>query len=66
MAILRMLRHFDQGGGSNLRQVLDTPRPDEDVYSVADRWLSTLDEAEQRALDVIAQLEAMIARASTR
>jgi hypothetical protein len=40
--------------------VLDTPRPDEDVYSAADRWLSSLAEQEQRALDLIAQLEEMI------
>lgn len=60
MAILRMLLRFDQGQTQNLRQMLDTPRPDEDVYSVADRWLSTLAAQEQRALDVIAQLGAMI------
>jgi len=60
MAILRMMLHFDQGQTQNLRQMLDTPRPDEDVYSAADRWLSTLADQEQRALDVISQLEAMI------
>lgn len=58
MAILRMLRQLDQGG--DLRQALDTPAPDEDVYSAADRWLSTLVSQEQRALDLIAQLEEMI------
>jgi DNA-binding transcriptional MerR regulator len=58
MAILRMLRQLDQGG--DLRQALDTPHPDEDVYSAADRWLSTLAAQEQRALDLIAQLEEMI------
>jgi DNA-binding transcriptional MerR regulator len=60
MAILRMLLYLDQGQGSNLRQVLDTPRSDEDVYSAADQWLSTLAAQEQRAMDVIAQLEEMI------
>jgi hypothetical protein len=39
---------------------LDTPRPDEDVYSAADRWLSTLTALEGRALNAIAQLEEMI------
>ncbi len=62
MAILRMLIQFDQGHRQNLRQTLDTPRPDEDVYSAADRWLSTLAAGEQRGLKVIAQLETMIAR----
>lgn len=61
MAILRMLLQFDAGQTDGLRQALDTPRPDEDVYYVADRWLSTLTEQEQRALDVIQQVAAMIA-----
>ena len=60
MAILRMLLQLDQGQKGGLRQVLDTPRPDEDVYSAADRWLSTLVAQEQRAMDLIAQLEEMI------
>lgn len=57
MAILRMLLHFDQGKGGNLRQVLDTPRPDEDVLTAADRWLSSLAEQETRAEKMIALLE---------
>jgi DNA-binding transcriptional MerR regulator len=60
MAILRMLLHLDRGKGGDLRQVLDTPRPDEDICSAADRWLSTLAEHEQRAMDIIAQLGEMI------
>jgi DNA-binding transcriptional MerR regulator len=60
MAVLRMLLVLDQDRGDDLRQVLDTPRPDEDVYSAADRWLSTLTALERRALDAIAQLEEMI------
>ena len=60
MAILRMMLHLQEQGSGNLRQVLDTPRPDEDVYSAADRWLSFLAEQEERALDLIAQVEAMI------
>jgi DNA-binding transcriptional MerR regulator len=62
MAILRMLLLLDRGKREGLRQVLDTPRPDEDVYSAADRWLSTLAELERRAMDLIAQLEKMIAK----
>lgn len=66
MAILRMLLHLDEvqalhpRQGGNLRQVLDTPRPDEDIYSAADRWLSTLAEQEKRAQAIISQLEGMI------
>jgi DNA-binding transcriptional MerR regulator len=60
MAILRMLLQLDRGQKEDLRQVLDTPRPDEDVYSAADRWLSTLTAFEQRAQELIAQLEEMV------
>ena len=59
MAILRMLLRFDQGQTGALRQILDTPRPDEDAIYAADRWLSTLATHEERARDVITQLEAM-------
>jgi len=62
MAILRMLLHLDQGQTGDLRRVLDTPRPDEDAYSAADMWLSTLAAHERRALDMVAQLEAMIGK----
>jgi DNA-binding transcriptional MerR regulator len=65
MAILRMLINLDQGRAADLRQVLDTPRPDEDIHSAADRWLSTLTGFEQCALDLIAQLETMIDKQQT-
>ena len=42
MAMLRMFVQFDSGESRNLRQALDTPNPDEDVYMAADRWLTTL------------------------
>jgi DNA-binding transcriptional MerR regulator len=61
MAILRMLIQLDQGRHTDLRQALDTPRPDEDVFSAADRWLSSLEEQDGRALEMIHQLEEMIA-----
>ena len=62
MAILRMVLHLDQGQRENLRHVLDTPRPDEDICSAADRWLSTLATQEHRAMEVIAQVEEMISK----
>jgi DNA-binding transcriptional MerR regulator len=65
MSILRMLLYLDQGRAADLRQVLDTPRPDEDIHSAADRWLSTLVDFEQRASDLIAQLEVMIDKQQT-
>jgi DNA-binding transcriptional MerR regulator len=60
MAILRMLRRFDAGERQNLRQVLDTPDPQEDIYYVADNWLTTLAQTEERAQAIIRQLNAMI------
>lgn len=60
MAILRMLRAFDEGQRDNLGLMLDTPRSDEDVYTAADQWLTALKAQEQRALEIIAQLETMI------
>lgn len=60
MAILRMLLQFDRDTGVDLRQALDTPRPDEEVYSAADQWLSTLNVQEKRALDLIAQVQTML------
>jgi hypothetical protein len=60
MAILRMLLDLDRGRVQDLRQVLDTPRPDEDAQHATDRWLSTLTELEQHATEIISQLEHMI------
>jgi hypothetical protein len=62
MAILRMLRRLDAGERHNLREALDTPDPREDVFTAADHWLTTLQSQEQRAKDMIAQLEAMISK----
>jgi hypothetical protein len=62
MAVLRMLLQLDQGRREGLCEALDTPRPDEDILTAADQWLTTLAEQEQRARDMIAQLEEMIAR----
>jgi hypothetical protein len=53
MAILRMLLQLDRGVTTSLRHSLDTPRPDEDVYMAADRWLTTLARQEEVALRLI-------------
>jgi DNA-binding transcriptional MerR regulator len=59
-AILRMLIQLDRGETSDLRQALDTPRPDEDAFLASDRWISTLVDQEQRAHRIIALIEEMI------
>lgn len=63
-AILRMLIQLDRGEATDLRQALDTPRPDEDVYMASDRWLTTLSDHEQRARQIITLLEEMIHKQS--
>ena len=60
MSILRMLLALDAGDVEDVRQVLDTPRDDEDIYTAADQWLSTLSRQEEKAETVIGQLEEMI------
>lgn len=56
-AILRMLLQLDRGETTDLRHALDTPRPDEDLATASDRWLTTLADQEQRAHTIIALLE---------
>ena len=60
MAILRMLTRLDRGESVDLRQALDTPHPDEDVYVASDRWLSTLGNEAQKAQEIIAMIEGVI------
>ncbi len=61
MAILRMLTRFDQGQTEGLRDLLDTPTPDEDIYMASDRWLTTLIDQVDRAEELICLMEARIA-----
>ena len=60
MAILRMLTQLDRGEPVDVRQALDTPHPDEDVFMASDRWLSTLANEAQKAQTMIAMIEGVI------
>jgi DNA-binding transcriptional MerR regulator len=62
-AILRMLTQLDRGERGDLRQALDTPRPDEDAFTAFDRWISTLTDQERIANEMIALIEDMLQRA---
>jgi DNA-binding transcriptional MerR regulator len=53
MAILRMLTGLDRNGVHDLRAILDTPRPDEDVLSVSDNRITSLGDQEDRACRMI-------------
>jgi DNA-binding transcriptional MerR regulator len=60
MAVLRMLLVLEENGTQDIRQILDTPREDEDIYSAADQWLSTLNQQLEKAHAIIKSLERMI------
>jgi DNA-binding transcriptional MerR regulator len=57
MAIYRMLNQLDADSSIDIKLVLDTPRPDEDVFSATDQWLSTLQGIEKSAREMISILE---------
>jgi DNA-binding transcriptional MerR regulator len=61
MAILQMFRRFDAGDTENLRDALSVPREEDELIQViADRWLTSLVELEQRAHAIIRQVGRMI------
>jgi DNA-binding transcriptional MerR regulator len=66
MAILHMLSRFDRGQRIDLRETLNLP-PEEhaDIQTVADRWLATLVELEERAQAIIRQIGHMIEMADS-
>jgi len=61
MAMLRMFIELDGGSTRDLKKVLDTPREDEDIFTAADHWLTTLYGQEKLAKQVIQLIEAQIA-----
>lgn len=58
-AILRMLAAISRDPDVNIREVIDTPKHDDEIISVCDKLLSSLREAESNALAVISQLKKM-------
>jgi DNA-binding transcriptional MerR regulator len=61
MAILRMFSELDEGNTGELKKILDTPRADEDIFTAADHWITTLNEQESLARQVIQLIEEIIA-----
>ena len=66
MAMLRMFIELDKGNTRDLKRTLDTPRPDEDIFSAADQWLTTLHGQEELAERVIRLIEEKIETGETR
>ena len=58
-AILRMLSALSCDPGADIRQVIDTPGENEDVISVCDRLITSLDAAISNAAQLKAQIERM-------
>lgn len=58
-AILRLLDALDRDAAADIEHVLDHPDPDDDILSVCDRLLTSLDAAEHNAFEMIELLERM-------
>lgn len=58
-AILRMLHTLSQNPEANIRQVIDTPKENDDIISVCDKLLTSLYYAEQNARLMLVQLHNM-------
>lgn len=57
MAILRMLRRLDNGQTRGLAKIVDTPEANEDFFTAADQWITTLSKQGEKALLLIRLLE---------
>jgi DNA-binding transcriptional MerR regulator len=63
MAILRMLQQLDAGQTNNVRAALELPPTEsanEAIEILADRWLPSLLDLEQRAQAIIQQIDHML------
>ena len=58
-AILRLLREVSADPEADWKAALNTPAPDEDIISVCDRLIHSLEDAEKNALAILAQLGEM-------
>ncbi|MBC8532319.1 MerR family transcriptional regulator [Gehongia tenuis] len=58
-AILRMLSELSANPNVDIKQALDTPRPGEDIVSVCDKLLTSLNAAEQNAKVMLNMLHKM-------
>jgi DNA-binding transcriptional MerR regulator len=58
-AILRMLNTLSQNPEADIRQVINTPKQNDDIISVCDKLLTSLHCAQQNAKVMLAHLEKM-------
>lgn len=58
-AILRMLNELSCNPKINIRKVIDTPKANDEIISVCDKLLTSLQHAERNAQDILIQLKNM-------
>jgi DNA-binding transcriptional MerR regulator len=58
-SILRMLNTLSRNPEADIRQVIDTPKENDDIISVCDKLLTSLHHAEQNAKVMLSHLEKM-------
>jgi len=59
ISILRMLNSLSSNSEADIRTVIDTPQENEDIISVCDKLLTSLQNLSKDALEMITQLEKM-------
>ncbi len=59
MAILRLMLRLDRGEEVDPRQALDTPRADEEIFHITDRWLTALEGERERYEEIVEQIGEM-------
>jgi DNA-binding transcriptional MerR regulator len=62
MAMLRMFIELDGGNTRDLKRALDEPRPDEEIFTAADHWLTTLHGQERMAEQVVRMVDEQVSR----
>ena len=60
MAILRLMLRLDRGEAVDPRQALDTPRADEEIFHITDRWLTALEGERERVGKIVEQIHVML------
>lgn len=63
-AILRMLLQLSRNPDTDIKQVLNTPKPDADIITVCDKLITSLSDAEHNAEKMICKLQEMKQRFS--
>ncbi|RDY27598.1 MerR family transcriptional regulator [Romboutsia weinsteinii] len=58
-SILRMINSISNNSETDIKEVLNTPKDDDDIVSVCDKLITSLNEAESNARSILAQLNNM-------